>query len=439
MSQPIKQAHCKAPNDICLLNQAPKIHSAFNRGLLDYHDALYRCLSEVETCLSTEVLTLEKSLGRVLRRDQVCTVYVPPWRRAMMDGYAVKKSDLQGASSQCPVTLQQIDDVPAGRISSKKIQSGQTIRIMTGARVPEGADTVVKLEDTRKIDDRVIFCEMAGDNPYILEKGRDLVPGDITAGSGSVVTPALMGVLAAGGNSHVVVSHKPAVAIIPTGSELVAPGQACAPGQVYDINSHALFGLCTEAGAAPINAGIVNDRAVDLLDTLNQHLNKDLILLSGGISMGDYDIVYETLVRAGVKEIFWRVKVQPGKPLFVGKRGKTLIFGLPGNPVSSFVNFHLFVQPVIAKMLGKAKWTNKTITARIANDMILKPGRRKFLRGRIKRNNDRIEIEIIPEQRSGIFSPMLRADVLAEIPGCVKLLRSGDMVTAHLLNQRWDG
>jgi molybdopterin molybdotransferase len=437
MSQPIEQGHSNGPAEICLPNQAPKIHSAFNKGLLDYQDALDRCLSEVETCLPTEVLALEQSLGRVLRRDQICTVFVPPWPRAMMDGYAVKQSDLRGASSQHPVTLQQIDEVPAGRISSKKIQSGQTIRIMTGACVPEGADAVIRLEDTRKIDDRVIFCEMTGDNPYILEKGRDLVPGDITAGSGSVVSPALMGVMAAGGNSHVMVCRKPAVAIIPTGSELVPPRQACAPGQVYDINSHALFGLCMEAGAAPIYAGIVKDRAADLLDTLNQYLDKDLILLSGGISKGDYDIVYETLVRAGVKEIFWRVKVQPGKPLFVGKRGKTLVFGLPGNPVSSFVNFHLFVRPVIAKMLGKAEWRNKTIAARLANDMILKPGRRKFLRGRIRQNNDRIEIEIIPEQRSGIFSPMLKADVLVEIPGNIKLLRSGDRVTAHLLNKRW--
>jgi molybdopterin molybdotransferase len=191
-----------------------------------------------------------------------------------------------------------------------------------------------------------------------------------------------------------------------------------------------------EAGAAPVNAGIVKDRTADLLDTLNRHLDKDLILLSGGISMGDYDIVYDTLVRAGVKEMFWRVKVQPGKPLFLGKRGKTLVFALPGNPVSSFVNFHLFVRPVIAKMLGKAQWTNKTITARLASDRILTPGRRKFLRGRMKQTNDRIEIEVIPEQRSGVFSPMLKADVLIEIPGGVKVLRSGDRVTAHLLNNR---
>jgi molybdopterin molybdotransferase len=438
MIQPIGKAYPGASKEIRLPRPECNVPSVGNTGLLDYHDALDRCISEVETCLPAETLALEQSLGRVLRRDQICTVYVPPWGRALMDGYAVKQSDLRGASPQRPVTLRQIDEVPAGRISTKTIRSGQTMRIMTGARVPKGADAVIKLEDIRKSGDRVMFSKMAGDNPYILEKGRDLAPGDMTAGSGSVVTPALMGVLAAGGNSRLMVSRKPTVAIIPTGSELASPGQACAAGQVYDINSHALFGLCMEAGAAPVNAGIVKDRAADLLDTINRHLDKDLILLSGGISMGDYDIVYETLVRAGIKEIFWRVKVQPGKPLFLGKRGKTLVFGLPGNPVSSFVNFHLFIRPVIAKMLGKAQWANKTITARLANDRILKPGRRKFLRGRIKQTNDRIEIEVIPEQRSGVFSPVLKADVLIEIPGDVKLLRNGDRVTAYLLNNTGD-
>jgi molybdopterin molybdotransferase len=438
MSQPIWKKQPVALDETHLSKQSSSFRSDVGTELLDYHDAIDRCLSEVDGCMPADAVPLEQSLGRVLCRDQICTAHVPPWGRALMDGYAVKKSDLQGASSQRPVTLKQIDEVPAGRISSRKIRSGQTIRIMTGACVPRGADAVIKLEDTRRIDDDVIFFKMAGDNSYILEKGRDLVPGDMTAGSGSVVTPALMGVLAAAGKSRIMVSRKPAVAIIPTGSELVPPGQACAPGQVYDINSHALFGLCLEAGAAPVNAGIVKDRSADLLDTLNRHMDKDLILLSGGISMGDYDIVYETLVRAGVKEIFWRVKVEPGKPLFLGKRSQTLVFGLPGNPVSSFVNFHLFVRPVIAKMLGKTRWTNKTITARLANDRILKPGRRKFLRGRIKQNNDAIEIEIIPEQRSGVFSPILKADVLIEVPGGVKLLRSGDRVTAHILNNRGD-
>ncbi len=408
----------------------------FNRSLLEYRDALSICLSAVEETLSTEELALEQSLGRVLRQDQICRIHVPPWNRAMMDGYAVKASDVSGASSEAPAILTQIDDVPAGRISAKKLGHGETIRIMTGACVPEGADAVIKVEVTRKTGDRVEFFEAVGENPYIIAKGQDLSPGDSSVKEGSLVTPAAMGVLAACGTSRVTVSRKPEIAIIPTGTELAKPGQAIRPDQIYDINSLSLFGLCLAAGAAPVSAGIVQDRSGDLLAMLNRHLDKDLILLTGGVSVGDYDIVHETLVKAGVEEIFWRVKVQPGKPLFFGKRGKTLIFGLPGNPVSSFVNFHLFVRPVIDKLLGKREWGNEIVSARVTNNRILKAGRRKFLRGKTKWTNTRLEVEALPEQRSGVFSPMLNTDALIEVPGDVQLLKSGEIVTVHLLNTR---
>lgn len=438
MSRPITQAYSKTPNAPFLLKDIsgthPNFNPEFNPALLEYKQAIDCCLSAVDFSLPVEEIALDYSLGRVLARDQVCPVYVPPWNRAMMDGYAVKTSDVREASSQHPVTLRQIDAVPAGCISSKKIRSGETIRIMTGACVPDGADAVIKLEDTRKLDDRVAVFNGVGDNPYILAKGRDLMPGDIAAKAGRLVTPALMGILAAGGICRVTVFTKPVVAIIPTGSELIAPGNGLAPGRIYDINSHTLFGLCLESGATPVNAGIVKDRSGDLLDILNRHMDKDIILLSGGVSVGDYDIVHATLMRAGVTEIFWRIKVQPGKPLFFGRRGRTLVFGLPGNPVSSFVNFHLFVRPVIAKMQGKTCWSNATITARLVNDRLLKPGRRKFLRGKLNRNNHCTEVEIIGEQRSGVFSPLLNADVLIEVPGDVNVLRSGDAVKVHLLN-----
>jgi molybdopterin molybdotransferase len=352
----------------------------------------------------------------------------------MMDGYVVKADDVRRASPQTPVILSQIDDVPAGRMSSKQVGHGQTIRIMTGACVPGGADAVIKVETTHKNDEQVEFFEGVGENPYIIAKGQDLSPGDTAARSGSVITPAMMGVLAACGTARVTVSRKPRIAIIPTGSELGQPGHPLRPDQIYDINSLALFGLCMAAGTTPVNAGIVQDRCGDLLAMLNRHQDKDILLLTGGVSVGDYDIVHETLVRAGVEEIFWRVKVQPGKPLFFGKRDKTLIFGLPGNPVSSFVNFHLFVRPVIDKMSGKRQWGCETTEARVLNNRILKPGRRKFLRGKTRRTNTRLEIEVLPEQRSGVFSPMMNTDALVEVPGDVHLLKSGEIVTVHLLN-----
>ncbi len=401
---------------------------------MEYPDALSRCLSSVEAGLATEVLPLEHSLGRVLRQDQISDVHVPPWNRSMMDGYAVKSNEVRGASANHPVVLSQIDEVPAGRISSKTIGPGQTVRIMTGACVPEGADAVIRLENTQRTGDRVEFFESVGENPYVVPKGQDLSPGNVAAGAGNVISPAMIGVLAACGICRIPVTLKPRVAIISTGSELVQPGIPIAPGQIYDINSHALYALSLAAGAAPLNAGIVQDKAADLLQMLNKHFDKDVILLSGGVSVGDYDIVHETLVRAGVEEIFWRVKIQPGKPLFFGKRGKTFLFGLPGNPVSSFVNFHLFVRPVIDKLLGKNSYGNEIIEARVTDNRILKPGRRKFLRGRLQWTQTRLEVEVLAEQRSSVFSPMQHTDVLIEVPGEVNLLRSGEVVRVHLLH-----
>lgn len=433
MSQSTSQQYIEAPDTTDHGMESRRSRPAFGKGLMEYQKALNLCLSSVETPLPTEEFPLERSLGRVLRQDLICGMYVPPWNRAMMDGYAVKADDVRGASPERPVVLTQIDAVPAGRVSAKTLRHGQTIRIMTGAWVPEGADAVIRLENTRRIGNRIEFLYTVGENPYVVPKGQDLSPGAIAAEAGKTVTPAMMGVLAACGLNRLAVSRQPGIAIIATGSELVRPGAPMAPGQIYDINSHTLFGLCITAGAAPVNAGIVMDKAADLRHTLDRHLDKDIILLSGGVSVGDYDIVQETLERAGVKEIFWRVKVQPGKPLFFGRRNNTLIYGLPGNPVSSFVNFHLFVRPVIDKMLGKRVWGNEITTARATGNRIIKPGRRKFLRGRMVRKDAGLEVEILAEQRSSVFSPMLNTDALIEVDGDVNLVRKAEVVRVHLL------
>ena len=406
----------------------------FKRDLLEYEAALARCLNGVEKCLGAETVDLEESLGRVLAEDQVSQVSIPPWPRSMMDGYAVKAADVRDASHEQPVLLDMIDDVPAGHVSWKTVAPGQAIRIMTGACVPSGADAVIKLEQTRAlIGNKVEVVEPVGENLYIIPPGQDMAPGAAAARSGSAVTPALMGVLAGCGIRQVRVSRKPWVAIIPTGSELIRPGQPPEAGKIYDINSHALYGLCLFSGAQPVNVGVVKDKASDLLEALQNNLDKDIILLTGGVSVGDYDIVHETLVQAGVREIFWRVKVQPGKPLFFGACGKTLVFGLPGNPVSSTVNFYLFVRPVLDKLSGKSRWGLETATAQVSNSRILIPGRRKFLRGKIRPENGCTYVEVLSEQRSGVFSPMLQADVLIEVPGQVKRLARGDMVKIRLL------
>jgi len=305
---------------------------------------------------------------------------------------------------------------------------------MTGAPVPEGADAIIKIEHTLSSDDgTVLIFDSVGENHYIIHKGQDILPGQRIAEKGVTINALLMGVLASCGIPAVNVACRPKIGIISTGSELVSPGNAAREGQIYDINGYSLYGLTTASGADTTFLGVVNDKSDDLLKTLNNARHFDILLLSGGVSVGDYDIVHETLQRANVREIFWRVKVKPGKPLFFGKMGHTLIFGLPGNPVSSVNNFYLFVKPVIDKMSGKDRWGLETGTAQVSNDMILQPGRRKFLRAQLQTVIDHQRVKILPEQRSGIFSPMAKADVLVEVPEDRKIIKEGETAKIYYL------
>ncbi|MFZ5563739.1 MAG: gephyrin-like molybdotransferase Glp [Thermodesulfobacteriota bacterium] len=407
---------------------------AFGRRLMDYETALATCLSAVTESLPEETLALEKSMGRVLRRAVESAIAVPPFDKSTMDGYAVKAVDVAAASDAAPVTLDVIDEIPAGRVCHKTLRSGEAVRIMTGAALPRGADAVIKLEMTAPAGPgHVKILGGPEENNYVIHKGQDLLPGTRVAEAGTVITPALLGMLANCGTPEVKVSRKPRIGIISTGSELTAPGTPLQDGRIYDVNSYLLYGLCTEAGGNAELLGTVVDKSDDLLSLLDRCAGVDILLLSGGVSVGDYDIVHETLQRAGVEEIFWRVKVKPGKPLFFGRRDATLIFGLPGNPISSANNFYLFVLPVIHKLLGKSTWGLKTGYSQVQNSMIFRPGRRKFLRAQIRYDRFSHGVWILHEQRSGVFAPMVEADVLVEVPEDAKMVREGDVVKIYYL------
>lgn len=429
---PLRNAPVEDSEPVC--PEKRTVVPAFDRRLLDYETALDTCLSAVTESLPEESVSLEMSLGRVLRRSVESAISVPPFDKSTMDGYAVKSADVAGASDMAPVTLEVIDEIPAGRVCRKVLRSGQTARIMTGAAVPQGADAVIKLENTAPAGpEQVHILSGVEENNYIIYKGQDLLPGSRVAEAGATVTPALLGLLANCGTPDVSVSRKPAIGIISTGSELMTPGTPLAEGRIYDVNSYLLYGLCTEAGGDVAMLGTVEDKSDALLALLNRHTDADILILSGGVSVGDYDIVHETLQRAGVEEIFWRVKVKPGKPLFFGRRGSTLVFGLPGNPISSANNFYLFVLPVIHKLLGRATWGLKTGNAKVCNSMIFRPGRRKFLRAQLRQDWEHRGVWIFPEQRSGVFGPMAEAEVLVEVSEAAKMVREGDLVKIYYL------
>lgn len=416
------------------LPEKRKVPPAFERRLMNYEDALNLCLDAVQEPMAIETVALTDSLDRVLRQDVESLMAVPPFAKSTMDGYAVKTIDVRDAVENAPARLTVVDAVHAGGVSKRILKTGEAIKIMTGAAVPEGADAVIKIEQTVEREDNTIdVMGGVGDNNYIIRKGQDILPGNAVAAAGEIIDAMVMGVVASCGVPHVSVSQKPAVGIISTGSELVPPGRPLGAGQIYDINGYMLYGLASDAGCEVQLLGAVQDKSDALLQLLTQNTGKDILLLSGGVSVGDYDIVHETLQRAGVEEIFWRVRVKPGKPLFFGRMDNTLIFGLPGNPVSAATNFFIFVRPVIDKMLGKTSWGLETGYACLSNSLIIRPGRRKFFKGRMVRDPLQSKVRIMTEQRSGVFSPMTGADVLIEVPEEVNSLKKGERVRVHYL------
>lgn len=420
--------------DLGLALQKRELLPDMHRDLLPLEEALSICLSEVKEPLLPESLPLMASLDRILQEDIVSDYFVPPFNKSMMDGYAVKFDDVKHASQEQPVRLKVIGDAPAGFFGSHIIQRGESVRIMTGAPVPEGADTVIALEDTLPVGERHVDIQgYFRDNRFIIEKGKDICPGEVVINKGVKITPAVMGMIANCGYAHLKVAKKPRIAILSTGSELVSPGERLEKGQIFDINGYSLYGYAKAFGADVSYLGIAKDTCEDVMRFIQSCHQWDILILSGGVSVGDYDVVHEAFQKIGVQEIFWRVKIKPGKPLFFGKKESSLIFGLPGNPVSALTNFLLFILPVMDKMTGKNGYGLKKGYARVLNDFLLKPGRRKILRGKFSMNEGEDGVFILSEQKSGIFRPLVESDVLIEIHDDVKYVRTGEMVKIYYL------
>ncbi|MBF0226897.1 MAG: molybdopterin molybdotransferase MoeA [Desulfobacterales bacterium] len=399
-----------------------------NLKLISYSDALNKVLSEISMPLPIEEINVIDSLGSILRENIYSNHSIPPFSKATMDGFAVKKKDVDNASIEHPIKLEVIGTIKAGLKKDLHIQNGQAARIMTGAPVPQGADMVIMVEETRCSGAYVEILDASKGNRFILEEGADIKKGVLVLEKGVKITPCEMGMISGCGKSKIKVSKQPKIGIISTGDELAEPGTNADKGQIYDINGYSLTGIAKFYGADAEFIGIVRDTYRDLMEIFAKTKGYDILLISGGVSVGDFDIVQETLLKAGVKKIFWRVKIKPGKPIFFGKRDKQLIFGLPGNPVSSMINFMLFIIPALDKMTDSNQIGLKTGSAILTNDFKLNPGRKKFLRGKLEFINEQLYVSIFSIQESGVFSPMLKADAIIEVSEESSVLNKGDKV-----------
>jgi molybdopterin molybdotransferase len=355
---------------------------------------------------------LAKALGRTLARDIRAASNIPPFAKATMDGYAVRAADTAPAAGGGSVELRVTEDLPAGRLSRRPLGPGLAARIMTGAPLPKAANAVVMVEDTERAGDgvRVRRAVRAGDN--IGQAGEDVAKGDLVLEKGALIGPAEVGMLAALGRATVRVARRPRVAVVATGDEIVEPGERLRPGQVRNANGPALTAAAEQAGAAASYLGIARDRSASLGRRIARAGTADIFLLSGGVSVGDYDLVRDELRAAGVRPVFWQVRIKPGKPVFFGVRGRQLVFGLPGNPTSAMVTFLLFVRPALDRMLGRKSPGLRAGKAVLGQALTLKPGRTQFLRAVAAGDGAELRVLPYPDQQSGVLRSMVRSRVL---------------------------
>jgi len=405
--------------------------------MISVEQALEKVLSYVAV-LGEEECPILDCPGQVLAEDIYSSINVPPLDNTAMDGYAMRSRDTLGASQQSPQLLQIIDTLPAGSIPKKKVTTGTAVRIMTGAPIPAGADSVVKFEDTDESQRKGNITEIgilhevkAGTN--IRRAAEDIAQGSLVLTAGTVIRPSEVGVLASLGRSTVKVIRRPVVAILATGNELVDINQPLPPGKIYNSNSYGVAAQVRRYGGIPRIIGVSLDTEDSLMAKLRMALDSDMLITTGGVSMGDYDVVKDILAREG-EIVFWQVRMKPGKPLAFGRIKEIPHLGLPGNPVSSMITFELFARPAILKMLGKKDLTKPTIEAIIENPVVNNDGRRIFARAVVEKRNGQYFARLTGPQGSGILTSMTLANGLVIVPEDKADVAAGDTVQVMMLD-----
>jgi len=386
--------------------------------MLSFDSAREKVLSSLKTLPSVTLSIKEVHAGMVLREDVKAKEDVPHFRRSAVDGYAVSAEDTRGASSENPVRLLIKGHVFPGEFIKKKIERNCAYLISTGAPVPDELDGVVMVEHTEREGDYVKIYKEVKSGENVAPRGEDIKRGEVVFKKGRILFPPDIGMLSRLGKKLVKVSKLPVVSIISTGNEIVEPWERKGKWQLYDANYFILSSAVRALGCIPVFAGRAGDRKGDLRKCFKKGLKGDIIIFTGGISMGEPDLVREVLRENSVREIFWKVAIQPGKPVFFGLLGnKKPVFGLPGNPVSAFITFVLFVKPALYKMMG-ADLKELELIAHLDSEVKGKEDRTVFLRGNFYYKNGKLFVHPLPFQGSGILKSLTDSN-------CIIVLKEG--------------
>lgn len=402
--------------------------------MLSAGKALQKILHAAKPLPSTKV-KLRNALHRVLAETVTAGENIPPFDNGAMDGFVVRSGDVSQASKRTPAALAIVGESSAGNVFRKRVGKGEAVRIMTGGKIPRGADAVVPIELVQvKGDTHILVTSPAKPGQHIRRAGEDIRKNEIVLKRGELLTPARLGVLASLGRTKVRVARRPHVNILATGDELVEVRERPREGQIRNSSSYALAGLVEQHGGVSRMLGVVSDRKKKMRKAVKRGLDCDILLITGGVSVGKYDFVKEILKDAGVTIVFWQVNIKPGRPLLFGKIKRTLVFGLPGNPVSTGVTFLQFVRPAIHRTAGRSDARPVLLSAVLDEEIRKNDGKRHFLRGIAARRGGVLYVRKTGSQSSGVMSSLAKGNCLIIVPEKTTLVKKGEMVEIELLH-----
>jgi molybdopterin molybdotransferase len=397
--------------------------------VLPVRQALEQVMAAVPR-LGTERVGLLDAVGRVLAEDVHSMRDVPGYANSAMDGFALRHADL----ARQPARLHVIGTSAAGAGALPEVKAGQALKIMTGAPIPPGADTVVRVEDTRRDGEFVLVDALVAPGSHVRLAGEDVRAGTTVLERGRRLTPADIGLAASVGKTLILVRRRPRVAILSTGDELVEADEAPATGQIVNSNAYALAAAVAEAGGLPLPLAIARDMPAEVRAAFDEAARADAILSTGGVSVGDFDYVKTVMDEIGVRRLFWKVAQKPGKPLVFGMLEGRPVFGLPGNPVSSLVCFYLYARPALRRMMDLRAIHLPTAAATLAHDLKKAEGLTEFVRCRLEQKNGQLFATSTGTQSSAVLSSMSQGEALVVGPPEVSTLRAGSTVRVILLD-----
>ncbi|MBC8259968.1 MAG: molybdopterin molybdotransferase MoeA [SAR324 cluster bacterium] len=400
--------------------------------MLSYEDARALVFEHVKT-LEKVTRPLTESQGHALSEDILAPHGMPLFDNSAVDGYAVQAEDLAESSSENPVRLKKLGYISAGDTGEERLGSGQCMQIATGAPVPPGADTIVMKEDIELEDANVCFTQAIRKTENVRYQGEDIPEGRTMIPAGTVIGPAQIAVLASFGFAQVPVHRLPKVSIVSTGSELVDVDVEPQAGQIRESNRYMLAGMVQQETCELVKVSMIPDIPEILKADFEEALQADIALVSGGMSVGDKDFAKPLLKEMGVEEIFWKIKFKPGKPLFFGKRGKTLVFGLPGNPASSYVLFEEFVRPALRKMMGRRVLEEALVKATLDVAITKTHKRLHFMRGQLSEKNGEFRARPLGFQGSHSIGSLVESNALIRVEADSPELPAGSQVLVRPL------